>query len=524
MNKRILILAVVLSLGFTACKKVDFESAYADPSKISATSVEKQFSGFLQTNREFVLPSYWNYFVINRITLNRYTQSVGWVNTENQYVPGSAAIGDRWSNYYSLLAQYREIEKIYGGLSEVDKADRRIYMIAATTYLYDHTQKVIDLHGDIPFLDAAKLSINGGDYSKSYPKYDKADDLYKKMLDELKGFADELNTISIKNGIQTGFKTQDFILKGDLNAWKRYVNSLRLRMLSRVSAATAFSSRSKTEIAEILGNSTKYPLVTSNAQNIQINVFDLNSNINSKGFQTGLEDWNGNVAGKVMIDQMNATKDPRERYIFEPGTSAAGVYEGLDQLASASVQTEKIASNKMSIYNRSTISRNQYFPGVLISASEVSLLASEFYLNSGDAEKAKSNYENGIKQSIEFYTKVRSLSNDNTVAVPSAITDAEISAYLEADGVNWSKASNKIGVIANQKWLHFNVIQPIENWAELRRHDALPLTFWPDNSNNQKQPPVRWYYPGSENTYNGDNYTLVKSSDNLTTRIFWDVK
>ena len=524
MYNRILILAVTLSVGFTACQKQDFEDAYTDPSKISVSSVEKQFAGFLQTNREFVVPSYWNYFVINRITLNRYTQSVGWVNVENQYVPGSAAISDRWNNFYGFVSQYREIEKIYNTLSDVDKADRKIYMIAATTYLYDHTAKVIDLHGDIPFSEAGKLSTNGGDYAKSYPKYDKAEDLYKKMLDDLKTFADELNTMTVKNGIQTGFKTQDFILKGDMAAWKRYVNSLRLRMLSRVSGTSTLSARAKTEIGEILSNTAKYPIVSSNAENIQINIFDLNTNINSKGFQSGLEDWNGNVAGKKMIDLMNSTKDPRQRFIFEPGTEAKGIYEGLDHMAVSAVQTEKIASNKMSIYNRSTISRNQYFPGILITASEVQLLASEYYLAANDPTKAKVSYENGVKQSIEFYAKLRGLSNDNTVAVPAAVTDSETMAYLKAADISWDNNTNKIGLIATQKWLHFNVIQPVENWSELRRLDGVSLNFWVDNSNNQKTPPVRWYYPGSEQTYNTENYSAVKGSDNLTTRIFWDIK
>jgi hypothetical protein len=112
MNKKISILAISLSLSFTACQVSDFENAYTNPSKIAVSSVEKQFTGFLQTNRNFVLPDYWNYFVILRITSNRFNQTVGWVNGENQYVPGSAAIEGRWNNFYQTLAQYRELEKI----------------------------------------------------------------------------------------------------------------------------------------------------------------------------------------------------------------------------------------------------------------------------------------------------------------------------------------------------------------------------------------------------------------------------
>lgn len=527
MNKKLAIIAILLISSITACKLSDFEEAYPDPSKISVSSVEKQFSGFLQTNREYSVPSYWNYFVILRITLNRYNQATGWVNGENQYVPGSAAVGNRWDTYYRFLAQYREIEKIYNNLSDIGRTDRRIYMIAANTYLYDHTQKIVDLHGDIPWADAGRLSQNGGDYDKSFPKYDKAEDIYKKMLDDLKGYSDELNTISIKPGIQTGFKTQDFILKGDINAWKRYINSLRIRMLSRVSASSVFSARAKTEIADILGNPTKYPTVSSNAENIQINIFNLNSDINSKGFQSGLEDWNGNIASKAMIDHLKTNKDPRLRMIFEAGNSAAGIYQGLDQMATAAKQTEDVASNKISIYNRSTISRNQFFPGILISASEINLLASEYYIGAGNDALAKTQYENAIRNSIDFYTRVRKLSNDNTTPVAADATPKEITDYLEMDAISWSKATTaaaKISLLASQKWIHYNVIQAEENWAELRRLDALPLKFWEDNSNNQKVPPSRWFYPGSEQTYNLTNYQTVQNNDKLSNRIFWDLK
>ena len=82
---------------------------------------------------------------------------------------------------------------------------------------------MVDLHGDIPFSSAGMLSTNGGDYANSFAKYDNAETVYTKMLDDLKAFADEMNTITVKAGILTGFKTQDFVNKGDLMLWKNIV-------------------------------------------------------------------------------------------------------------------------------------------------------------------------------------------------------------------------------------------------------------------------------------------------------------
>jgi hypothetical protein len=526
--KRInIILAMAVTLGMVSCTKSDFKDSYADPAKISVTSVEKQFAGFLQSNREYVLPSYWNYFVVLRTTLNRYNQAVGWVNSNSQYVPGAAGINDRWNAYYNFLAQFREFEKVFGQLPAEDQADRRIYEIAAKIYFYDNTEKVVDLHGDIPWSEAGKLSTNGGDYQSSLPKYDAAEEIYTKMLDDLKTFADELNTISVKSAIQTGFQNQDFINKGNLDLWKRYCNSLRLRMLARVSDVPAFQARAVAETAAILADPSKYPVVSDNAQNIQINVFDLNTDINSKGFRSGLEDWDGNIASKAMIDHMKANNDPRLRAMFEPGANAGGVYNGLDPMLTAAQQSTLVASGTLAIYNRTTLSRNEFFPGVIINAAEVSFLQAEAYLKAGQDAAAKTAYNMGITQSIKFYFWLRTVSNDNTAGALAPVTDAEIAAYINSAGVKWENAAtdaDKLKLIATQKWIHFSVIQPIDSWSEIRRLDAPVFSFEVDNSNTQKLPPLRWVYAGSELTYNAANYAAVKAKDNLTTKIFWDTK
>ena len=527
MKKIILMCVTALSLAMTSCKKQDFADSYADPSKISNTSVEKQFAGFLSSNREYVVPAYWNYFVVLRTTVNRYAQAVGWVNSTGQYIPGAASINDRWNNYYNFLAQYRELEKVYSAMSTSDQQLRRIYMIAATIYLYDHTQKVVDLHGDIPWSEAGKLSANGGNYSVSLPKYDKAEDIYTKMLDNLKAFADELNSMTVSAAIQTGFKNQDIVNKGSIVMWKKYCNSLRLRMLGRVSGVTAFQTRAATEAAAILGSPATYPVVETNAENIQIKVFDLNTPINATGFRTGLEDWDGNLAGKAMIDHMNANVDPRRRAMFEPGPSAAGgAYIGLDPMATAATQTTLVAGGTLARYNRSTLSRNQFFPGVLITAAEVSFLTAEAYLRAGNNTAAKTAYNAGIAKSIENYYLYRNVSNDNTAGTLTPLTPAEITAYQAMAGVNWDLAvttADKLKLIATQKWIDFSVILPLDSWAEVRRLNAPVFSFEVDNSNAQQLPPTRWLYATSEPTYNAENYSAVKAKDNLVTKIFWDI-
>ncbi|MFC5625053.1 SusD/RagB family nutrient-binding outer membrane lipoprotein [Algoriphagus winogradskyi] len=529
MNINRLIIYIVLIGLSVSCTTSDFEENYTDPSKLSETTVGKQFTGMMMSNRLYVLPGYRDYFVIRRITANRYTQAAGWVNEENQYVPGSAAVGERWDVYYGFMQQYREIQKVYDGLSDQAKVDNRVFMIAAATYFYDRTQQIVDLYGDIPWSEAGMLSINGGAYQESYPAYDSAESIYTTMLDDLADFADEMGSLEINAATAVDFKTQDLVNRGDINKWLRYINSLRLRMLTRVSGTSEFGSRAKSEIASILSNPGAYPIVDTNDSNILFQIYSLGTLMGANQFQSGLEDWDGNIAGKRILDHMVDNKDPRLTYVFEKNPNPNTVVEdylGLDPLMNPTAQNELVLTQTLSIYNRSTLSRNQFFPGVIMTAAEVHLLAAEYYLKEGQDAMAKSHYEESVKQSIGFYQNMRSISNNAESPNPVVPTTESIAEYLAMDEISWDAASGmdeKLTLIAEQKWLHFNVVQSNESWTEIRRLGKIDFDFWVDNSNQQNLPPSRWMYPGSEQSYNMENYSVVQPEDKLTNTIFWDM-
>jgi hypothetical protein len=526
-NKYIL-LAGLCAAGITtitSCKKSSFDELYRDPGKISEVSPDKQFAGIIYAYRELVVPSYWNYFVIMRSTSIRYVQATGWANENNQLIPGGASIQDRWNTYYAGLAQFREFEKVYKKLPETEQAQLRIFYLAAKIFFYDQTQQIVDLHGDIPWSQAGLLGTNGGNHTTSYAKYDKAEDIYKSMLDDLKVISTELNNLpALTSGVSSSFKTQDLINKGDITLWKKYCNSLRLRMLTRVSAAPDFSTRANQELADIIGNQSTYPLTLTNADNIDISVFNPASDINSKGLREGLESWNANIASKVIIDNMVSKGDPRLPFIFEPGQGAKGEYIGLDQSLPNAEQAALISGtpanpSKIALYNRSTYSRNEYFPGLLITASEVNYLLAEYYNRTGNNTAAKASFEEGIKQSIALFPAIRTLSKDNTTPAAEKPTTEQINAYIA--NIGWG--TNNLQLIASQKWLHFNVVQPMQSWSEVRRLNYPVFTFRTEVSDTQKTVPARWNIPATEVNLNPTNYEAVKNTDKLDTKLFWDV-
>lgn len=521
---------ILMSLAATAlmfsasCKKENFDSRYRNPAKVESASVDKGFAGMIYSYRELIVPSYGNYFVTLRPTIFRYTQTTGYFNETNLLTPGAAALDERWERYYRGLTQFRDMTNVYNSLPEEEKTERQAYLWFAKIVHFDQTQQVVDLHGSIPWSEAGTLRENKGDYSKTFAKFDKAEDIYKTMLDELKVISDALVTYKIPASLNNNFATQDLINGGNLDLWRKYCNSLRLRMLTRVQSSAAFSSRATAELKEIIDNPTKYPVILVNADNAQLDVFNPSSDINSRGLKDALEsggDWYANLGSKGMIDQMNTLKDPRLPILFEKGAKSPTAFIGLDPSLTATAQLALARGGTISIYNKSTFSQNQVFPGILFSAAESNFLIAEYYVRNGQATLAKAKFDNGVRESINMYYAIRSKSNNQITPITPAPTVGEIDTYLTA--LNWAAAPNKLNLIANQKWIHFNITQPIEGWSEVRRLDYPKFSFVLENSDIQKTVPVKWQMAPSEVTYNNDNYKAVEGESNPNTKLFWDL-
>ncbi len=125
----------------------------------------------------------------------------------------------------------RKLESLYEEESAAEQAQDEAFYLAAKVQLYDFFAATVDVFGDMPFSEACTLPLTN-DVGKSYAHYDKAEDIYKTILDELKEIAPRFRSIPTPRN----FNTQDFINNGDMDKWERYANSLRLRLAMRVAA------------------------------------------------------------------------------------------------------------------------------------------------------------------------------------------------------------------------------------------------------------------------------------------------
>ena len=100
--RKLLYISLTAAVVFlNSCSKDDFADAYKNPSTVETTTVPKQFAGFMKSNFEDVIPSYWNYFPVLASTSLTYTQAHGFTNTSGRYVSGAATVY-RWDRFFWL--------------------------------------------------------------------------------------------------------------------------------------------------------------------------------------------------------------------------------------------------------------------------------------------------------------------------------------------------------------------------------------------------------------------------------------
>lgn len=340
---------------------------------------------------------------------------------------------------------------------------------------------IVETFGDIPYSEALEIS-------NVLPKYDDGLTIYKDLINRL--------TVAIANLDTTkdGFGTGDIIYHGNVEKWKKFANSLKLRMGLRLYDVDATFAATAVQQAVTSG------VFTSNADNAVFKYLNSQPNGNQMWMDLVVSGRKDYVAANTLVDYMNGVNDPRRAVYFQ---LKDGVYKGGVYATSNSKYAN--FSRLGEIFHEPTL------PQIHIDYASVKFLlaeAAERSLAGMSPANAEAHYNDAITASFAYY----GVANVATyLAQPSV-------AYTTATG-NWKQ---KIGT---QKWVAlFN--QGYEAWTEYRRLDY-PILTAPALAvaAAEGKVPVRYTYPIGEQTKNGANYTAAASAiggDKLTTKLFWD--
>jgi hypothetical protein len=428
MKKLIIAPFLILAAGLlvTGCKKSEIDNTYYDPNGSVTANIPTLFSGLLFNER--VMPKYWGLYTFEVPVMGTYSQTNGQNLTNKVYEQPVNYTKDRWDYFYTTtIARYREIEKFYNNLtSDADKAGYQLFLETARIFVYDQTAQMVDLWGDIPFSTAGQLNTTGNIILASY---DKGADIYSKILTDLKRISDYLASVKPEPFYQNQLNGSDYMNKGSLNLWRKYCNSLILRLAMRISYKD--EATAKTTVQMILGNSTQYPVINEWGESIGIRPSATTSNLTAvndirEGFKA-----NPYAPGKMVDEIMVPANDPRLPILFT--TNKNGEYHGVPITWNSTRVADSVKNNYFSLWDSTTFTENNVFPGIIITAAEVQFIKAEAYERWGGGD-AKAAYESGVKQSIMLYWTINNTSKqkgDAYYGVKEPMpTDLAIATYL----------------------------------------------------------------------------------------------
>lgn len=389
---------------------------------------------------------------------------------ESRYEFREGHINGDWNSH--MYAQL-DIKKIIEKAQEAGNTNLEAIAMTMSAFLW---QKMTDTWGAVPFTEGAQ-----GEDGIIQPQYDSQETVYNGLLTML----EDANT---KFAANTGIVTDaDILLGGDIAWWRKFANSLHLRVAIRMSDVD--ETAASAEISKILDDPATYPILESNADMVAL----------KWDGSAWREPWMANSTGrddhaiaKTIVDFMLDLNDPRLPEYAHPAASDGqyrGVVVGIAEANEGDFQLNEIS--RIGERYRDDPTGLSY----MMRYAEVEFLKAEAYergLATGDAQAA---YEAGITAAMEEH----------------GVAAADITAYMANADVAWDDNTGTLGYtnlqkIYFQKW--FSLFkQGHEAWAETRRTDVPQLPHAPGSpylGNGYDRPPFRWPYPSNESTYNED--------------------
>src|SRR5690606_530715 len=109
---------------------------------------------------------------------------------------------------------------------------------------------VTDAFGDIPYDEAGMGNVDG----MEFPKYQGQEEVYQRMLQDLETANGLLAEVPAAVAV-----SRDILYDGDLQKWRKFANTLKIRILMRESEKKDVSA----QVAEIFNNPDRYPVFSS---------------------------------------------------------------------------------------------------------------------------------------------------------------------------------------------------------------------------------------------------------------------
>lgn len=475
-----IILALIVLIGISSCTKnfEDFNTDSKHPTQVPGS--------FLFANALKALADQTASTNVNLNVWKLWAQY--WTETtytdESNYDIINRTIPDlTYRTYYrDILSDLKESKAVYsteaavGEMATAEKQNRLLIIDIVEVYCYS---SLVDIFGDIPYSESC-------DITNISPVYDDALTIYKDLLNRLDA------AIGGLNDAYGSFGGEDIFFHGDVTMWKKFANTMKVRLGTNLADVDDALARSVIESA--YGNAF--------AEGDICQVFYESGTMSNPLYQDLVQSGrNDFVAANTIIDIQNNLNDPR-RYAYWDTNLEEDEFLGGDYGESSSFP--------LFTHINPAIEEPDY-PMTILDYTELCFYlaeaASRGYSVGGSAEAW---YNKGIMASMDHW----------------GIDAAEADAYMAQADVAWATApgddwKQKIAV---QEWLAF-YLRGLEGWTTWRRLDWPQMNLPPVPETDDGQVPKRFTYPVNEQTLNQTNYYAASDAvggDFMSTKVFWD--
>lgn len=503
MNKiYIILLALGLFVLSNGCSD-DFDDMNVPSDAV--TDVEPKF--FFNTMVQEVFSNYQR-----NVNLYPDLYSQYWANTVSgfpspryEYVDGW--IGNQWKEHYTRhLRRAMSIQNMFG--------ENPLYVDAIAIkeiWMCYWWSRMTDTYGDIPYFNAG--SGEAVPYTSQAEIYE---DLFKRLDVAINNITGNEEQYKYDDGY-------DLIYDGDALQWRKFGNSLRLRLAMRISNANPTKAQAEAQAA-VNGPGG---LLSSNADVAKVPMW-------SQGWYDYLHqmawNWNNIRMSKTFSDylynQSSVGEDPRAPKWFayqvdgEPATKEEAGFEkyfGIENgynLVPAKADEEYATINLEGGYIDfvgNGAEDKMYCPVMFY--SEVKFLEAEAALRGWISGNANALYKEGVQASMDYVGVSSTLATEYLNGLPSLAGSNEL----------------QLKQVITQKWLA-NFPNGVEGWADFRRTDYPDISLPKDGiSGSSSVAAGTWVkrvrYPDNEHLQNQSNMPEglnTLTTDRMDIRVWWD--
>jgi hypothetical protein len=232
MRKYNFIFILFLVFGFTACTE-DFVEINTDPNAI--TSDEASAAYFLpKAQYKLFAPDRFPYWRAQLIHADRYAgyfcfgNHGSWWSDELSYTFSGGYTDATWAslygNYFGFINTYLKLTEPGGDFE--NELSHAVGLILKSLYYQQYT----DVFGMIPYSEA-------GDPDVLLPKFDSQKDIYQGIIRDLGTAIETIGDATVTGDGVDNIAANDLFFAGDLQQWKAFANSIRLRVALRALGA-----------------------------------------------------------------------------------------------------------------------------------------------------------------------------------------------------------------------------------------------------------------------------------------------